>query len=126
VYTEDDIILQCPRCSFYNIKLLEDDFERVMVIYDLDPIFVHKQNLGRFYHYAWPPLTKEEFNLFRKRSPKRAEAILKKLRGEALSDEEDSNLRNMKSVLKQKQGDLRERINYIKIKLQLFDLLDRI
>jgi hypothetical protein len=127
IYTEGDIIPQCPKCSFYNVKLQGDDFKEFMEIYDLDPIFVHKKKINSgFLHYAWPPLTKEEYFVFREKSPDRAEALLKKLKGKELTEKEHLNLRVLKSINKKDRRDLEGRLRYLKIKKKIITLLDNI
>jgi NAD-dependent SIR2 family protein deacetylase len=127
VYAEGNIIPQCPRCGFYNIKLRGEDFEGFMDIYDIDPIFVHKKDReDGFCHYAWPPLTKEEYILFEEKSPKRAKALLKLLKGEQLTEREDNELRVFKSRSKPQRRDLESKLQYLQTKKKILDILEKL
>jgi glutaredoxin len=127
IYAEADLAPQCPHCKFYNVILKEEDFEDFIELNDFDPIFAHKKKLeSGFMHYAWPSITKEEYERFMEKSPKRAKALLKLLKGENLTDREDNELRVFKSRSKPERRDLESKLRYLQTKKKILDLLEKI
>jgi phage FluMu protein Com len=127
IYAEADLAPQCPHCKFYNVILKEEDFEDFIDLNNFDPLFAHERDLDSgFMHYAWPSITKEEYETFREKSPDRARAIFKLLKGDRLTEKESLNLRVLKSINKRDRRDLEGRIRYLKTKKKIIDLLEKI
>jgi len=114
---DGEIRTLCNQCLFYNTILPEETFQKLQQDQEIDPLFVHKKKREERFHYSWPSLTKEEFLFFKKRAPKRAEALLKRLRNQSLSEEENQVFRSM--IFRFKNIDLQEKIEYLKIKQKI-------
>ncbi|MBD3215201.1 MAG: hypothetical protein GF311_21520 [Candidatus Lokiarchaeota archaeon] len=127
--------VKCPTCLFYNDILPEESFDKMIKdseIYsdsrvpfnDLDPIFFITKDIGEgIKQYAYPPIQKETFEAFQKKSPKRAKSFLSLLNGTELDESEKLRLRKFKS--EDPSSKLRKKLTYLKSKKEIVEYLEK-
>jgi len=129
---EGDLLTKCKNCNFYNTILPEKTFEAYIEdqqgerINDprFDILVLKKKKVSeQQYHYAFPDLTKEEFESFRERSPRRAEILLSFLKGSTLSERGDNTFRCMKFEFLEGKREYIDKIKYLQIKIKILRLI---